>query len=300
MGKRRRNKSGKRQQAQKKESKKRSAKCFPFLRLPTEIQSQIVSYALEAARHGAEDYEYEEITDPVGDLLSLCKKVHSLAIPQLYRVIKWTNTAAGLRLPSTFRAHPDHAQHIREFHVPEDFDTDEGFERVVSTAKAIKRAHQSLPPADRRLDSVNICFDAVFMTYVIDVLSLLEPLHCRLDTDCMGPWNPDDEEEEADMYGRFQLPNLAEMVGYNELDKAWLSRLTTLELKGFKFDDSTAELLAKLPNLTSLILSSHGTLGPLWLPVKDAFAIFFSESGPNTKLKPLLVRQCTLETRRAV
>ncbi|KAF6767007.1 hypothetical protein PSEUBRA_001865 [Kalmanozyma brasiliensis GHG001] len=303
MGKRRRNKSGKRQQAQKKEPKKRAAKCFPILLLPTEIQSQIVSYALEAARHGAEDYEYEEITDPVGDLLTLNTRINALVIPHLYRVIKWTNTAAGKRLPSTFRDHPDYAQHVREFHVSEDLDCDyEDFEQVVNVAKAIKRAHQSLPPADHRLEGVTISFPAVMMAFAVQVLRLLEPSHCKCDTDCIGLGFSEDEEDGPGMYEDydFPVPNLGQVVAYDDRNKAWLSRLTTLELNGFKFDESTAELLAKLPNLTSLTLSASGTIGPLSLPVKEALAIFFSSIGPDTKLKTLLVRKCTLKTRRAV
>lgn len=273
---------------------------FPFLRLPTEIQLLVVEYALREAREGSSQTR-EKGSETVGNLLCTCSQIHRLVIPLLYKRIEWDHYQAPWHLAGTFAAHPDYAHHVREFYAPRDCDYSENaFTDVLDVTDAIEHAHDLLPPADRRLAVVALSWPANMIMHAVPVLRHLQPLQCHLTTDSLDAgFSDDDEDEQNEEHGSaFSQFNLAKFVAYDGQDKAWLSRLTMLDMRGFMFDESTARLLSKLPNLTKLTLS--GNFRPLKLANMDVFRIFCSTLITETRLRTLLVQNCSLHKRLSV
>lgn len=84
----------------------------PCLRLPDELLSLIVGYALDHARFSGEqdDRTYQEVRD----ILCVCRRFHDVAIPLLYRRIVWRNKRTCLSLLTTLQAHPEYADYVHD------------------------------------------------------------------------------------------------------------------------------------------------------------------------------------------
>lgn len=249
---------------------------FPFMRLPTELQSMILNMAI----HNAKKRQEREL----GDVLCVCQRFHELAVPHLFHTIAWSGYWCTRMLPELLRARPALARYLRNLSMIKSALACRRFGWFIELVGAIRAAFRTLPSISHRLDKLALFCPKGMYREVLDVCRLFEADHLAL---------------KATTYDRSELgsqTNFATLIDKTSLSEGALMQLTILHLDGFEIDMATADVLSRLPSLTKLIVTLCDA-DNLLSKMPEVIRVLLCTGETKGKLRTLLIHAECFEDR---
>lgn len=285
---------------------RKKLQCFPFLRLPYEIQSIIVACAIDnGRRHHAQSLSYRRYDserEEVGNVLCVSSRFYELGIPKLYQEVEFCDWEVSQSLVDTLRASvgSGYIKYVQRLvlSLSQEEDIADGAElaNTIIQAKHKGLVHQQSFPC------LYIWSRADWVHRVAQILRVVKPR--KLVWTGVEGVRDVSTLEDFDWEGQnYASAKFAKTVTNSFEKDGWLSHLVSLELDSFVLDEASARCLARLPNLTSLVLKDidHPPYSS-WHPDvdQDRVGTLLIAGGLHTKLSSITMSGLTAQHRQFI
>ncbi len=252
------------------------AASFPFDRLPDELQSLVIAFALAHVHNS-------RASGSVADVLCANSFFRRTGVRHLYQHLTLTSRLSLSCALSTLEAHPHYAQYIRALDV---YSARIDWKQAMRLARLVSRVQTSAGEGQQpwsRVRSLRVRFPGEAVAEAVEFFAHFQPHHLEWIT--QSCW--------------LLAPHHSFLRALTPVDAgraAWSSRLVSLRLGNFCYDVATARMLSELPNLASLTLlgGANKTLQP------QTLRTLLTTGNTRVNLRTLRVADCPMRRRNLI